>query len=272
MRFAVALIALAPCAAPAQSPQQPNLILSVGGGISTGADLWTLPRQMERVPPDTFDVFALGRRVRSGLTATVSATYHRSPHLGYVAEVGYFGLGTEASCGLVSGTYAPDTNRINQKACEGANGLHIPTNLIGFQGGLTYRAAPLWVVTPYLRATGGLAALGNSFVKTVVPVFAPGLCTGGTQVCNRSILEESSHQGTTWIATLAFGTAIRTGPGYQFRFEIRDFVTSLPIAADSTIPGSNPQPVAKVGTRIRHFIALTAGFDVILEHTRRRRY
>jgi hypothetical protein len=254
----------------AQSAEQPNLILSITGGLTTGGDLWTLPRQIENAPGGARDTLTLGRRLRPGIVAVLGATYFRSPHLGYVAEFGFFGVASEGRCTPV-GPYAPDPDNLNQKACTTTEGAHYPTSIIGFQAGLAYRVLARGPVSPYVRLTAGIGALGNSYVQTLATVVADACAPRA--VCTVGLLDEPRRRGATWVGTLAAGATWSVGTGYQARIEVRDFVAGVPIAADSTTPNSsNPFPVAKPGTRTRHILTLTAGFDLILERRHRRRY
>ena len=283
MTAVMAVLASGGAALHAQSPQQPTLILTINGGLTSGGDLWTLPRQLVPVigatdPNGQFDTLRLGRRLRPGIVASLVATLHRSRHVGYAFEVGYFGLDSEGRCEAIvpfhpdAGTPAPEMK--NQQACEAAQGNHFGTNVIGFQGGLVYRLTPPGPVSPYVRATGGLAALGSSYVQTITRVLAPqGCASTGSNTCNIALLVQQRRVSATWSGTLAAGLSWAFGPGYQLRLEARDFIVSLPIASDSTTPTTaNPDPVARVGSRTKHVLILTAGLDVILERRHRRRY
>jgi len=266
---ATLLLAAAPLAA--QSREQPNLILSITGGLTTGADLWTLPRQLE-VAGNSYDTLALGRRVSPGITAIFGGTYFASPHVGYTAEIGYLGLGSEGSCGVI-GAYTYDAEQVNQQACQNTQGAHEPTSMVAIQGGVTLRF-PLAFLVPYVRVTTGLGLPGNSFVETTANVVAPNFCSDtGSPVCEISLLNDPHRASATWVATLAIGNTVLMSPAYAFRFELRDFVTSLPVATGGNKPDSaHPEPTAQTSMRTRHFVALTAGFDVILERNHRRRY
>ncbi len=267
----------------AQTTQQPNLILTISGGLTSGGELWTLPSQLVPVigatdPNGQFDTLRLGRRLRPGVVASLVATLHRSRHFGYAVEVGYFGLDSEGRCEAIvpfhpdAGTPAPEMK--NQQACEAAQGHHFGTNVIAFQGGFVYRLTPAGPVSPYVRGTGGLAALGSSYVQTITRVLAPqGCAPTGSNTCNIALLVQPRRRSATWAGTLAAGLSWAIGTGYQLRLEARDFIVAVPIAADSTTPTTgSPDPVARVGTRTKHVLMLTAGLDVILERRHRRRY
>ncbi len=67
---------------------------------------------------------------------------------------------------------------------------------------------------------------------------------------------------------VAGGFTIRLGPGYQFRFELRDVVVPL----KRVIAPSDDFLQPPTNTKIFHHVALTFGLDVILERGRSRRY
>lgn len=270
--LAVAVLLAAAPALRAQSSGQPNLILSISGGVTGGGSLWEVPHQLAVAPNGAFDTLALGRRLRPGIVAAFDALYHPSPHLGYVVEIAFFGVGSEGRCAQVnpSRAWAPDADNKNQQACTRVQGAHVNTNVIGFQGGLVYRVAPTARFSPYVRATAGLGALGPSYVTTAAEILAAACDSFGT--CTYELLREPSRTSATWVATLAAGLTVASGPGYQFRFEARDLITALPIAADSVSPFTVGFPNAPVAMRTRHIFTLTAGLDVVLERRHRRRY
>lgn len=274
LRGVVAAIAAALSAAPsfAQTGDAPNFILSINGGVTTSGQLWSVPRQLVLASPPGggggYDTLRLGRALRPGIVGTVLATLHRSPHLGYVAEIGYFGIGSEGRCTMV-GPSNLDGEDKNGQACRAVEGASYRTSVVGFQGGLTYRLVPRGALSPYVRATAGLGAIGNSYVETSGVVAAPSTCG----ICNWQLLYESNRKVLTWVATLAAGLTWRAGDGYQVRLEARDLVVALPIVSDSTGQGApNPFPTARTGTLTRHVFVFTAGLDVVLERRHRRRY
>lgn len=274
LRAAVAAVAATIGAAPsfAQTPDAPNFILSINGGVTTSGQLWSVPRQLVLASAPGggggFDTVRLGRALRSGIVGTVLATLHRSPRLGYVAEIGYFGVASEGRCSM-AGPSNLDGEDKNEQACAAVQGASYRTSVVGFQAGLTYRIVPAAAVSPYVRATAGLGALGNSYIETSGVVIAPATCG----VCNWPLLYESKRKTLTWVATLAAGLTWRAGEGYQLRFEARDLIVALPNVPDSTGQGApNPFPTARTGTLTRHVFVFTAGLDVVLERRHRRRY
>ncbi len=267
----ILLTALVVAAAPlaAQTPADPNLVFSISAGLTRGGALWSLDRQQAPAPGGEVDTLALGRRLRPGLTATVGAAYYRSRHFGYTAEMGYFGVGSESRCTPVV-PYKPDAENLNQQACTRAQGGHVPTSAVGVLGGATIRFTPPMFAQPYVRAGFGLAIYGNSFVQTSGDVVGPS-CTSPDGVCRRFFLDESKRREMGWLAVLAAGASVPINRAYRAHIEVRDLVTALP-EVTGPAPLTSVRPVPPTTTRTRHVLVLTAGFDIVLERRRGRRY
>jgi hypothetical protein len=257
--------------ASAQSGDRPLLIISMTGGFLTGGALWTLDRQLASVGSGEIDSLALGRYFRTGYVIGVGATVFRSPHFGFAAEVAFLGLGTESRC-APRGPYAFDSQHINEQACLSAQGYRLPTNATAIQGGVAWRALPEARVQPYLRAIGGAALLGGSFVETRGLVSVPSVDTTRPPVVARSFLTESSRRELTWIATLSAGVMLELAPGYQLRFEARDILLGLP-EVTGPAPFGGALPVAPTGDRTVQLPAFAVSLDLVLEPLRHpRRY
>lgn len=257
--------------ASAQSGERPLLVISMTGGFLTGGALWNLDRQLAPVGSGEIDSLALGRYFRTGFVVGVGATLFRSPHFGLAAEVAFLGLATESRC-APRGPYAFDSQRINELACLSAQGYHLPTNATAIQAGVAWRALPGARVQPFVRAIGGAALLGGSFVETRGLVAVPTADTTRPPVVTRTFLTESSRRELTWIATLSVGVMLELPPGYQLRFEARDVLIGLPVV---TGPGpiTATLPVAPTADRTVHLPAFTVSLDLVLEPLRRpRRY
>jgi hypothetical protein len=267
---AAALAALA-SRAPAQAPDRPVLILSMGAGYVTGGSIWRLDRQYAYagVSSGALDSLTLSRRFRPGFTVGVGATLFRSPRFASTLEISFLGLTTESRCaslGPVASPYSFDSQHIIQQACEDIQGKSIPTSAAAFQLGGTWRIVTHGLVQPYVRLVGGVAILGGSFIETGGRVFLQ-----EEQARARVFLADQNRRETTLLATLAAGVTLETAPGYQLRFEVRDIMTRVPTV---TGPGDHTQidPFAQVGSRTVHLLALTVALDLVLERQRTRRY
>jgi hypothetical protein len=266
-------------AARAQTPDQPNLILTISGGWLTGGDLWSVGRQPAPVQTSagfTWDTLALARRMRPGFAATLTATYFRTPYLGWTAEVGFFGIGTEARCAPVV-PFKTDPDAKNTQACQYLQGENLRGSAAGFLGGVILRATR-GGPQPFVRVAAGPAILGSSFVEMAAPVLVQGI-DAATHLPTLSrgtlfLMTEKSRRSVSWMLSVGVGAMLPLGPGYQLRFEARDIIVPLPIATGAAPPdttGEHP-PYAPVGTRIMHVPTITVGLDVVLEKKRGRRY
>jgi hypothetical protein len=127
-------------------------------------------------------------------------------------------------------------------------------------------------VQPYLRAVGGGALLGGSFVQTRGLVAIPSADTTRPPVVSRIFLTEGSRRELTWIATLSAGVMMELSPGYTLRFEARDILIGLPVV---TGPGSvtTTLPIAPTADRTVQLPTFAVSVDLVLEPVRRpRRY
>jgi hypothetical protein len=275
----LALVVAGAAPARAQTPDQPNLIFTISGGWLTGGNLWKVGQQLAPVQTSTgftWDTLSLARLLRPGFAATLTATYFRSPHFGYVAEVGFFGIGTEARCTPV-GSYKTDPDNKNQQACEYLQGENIRGSSAGFLAGFIWRATT-GGPQPFLRVAAGPAILGSSYVEMAAPVVVQTVDTlTGLPIASRGtlfLMTEKTQRQLGWMVSLGAGAMLPLGPGYQLRFEVRDVIVPLPIAAGPAVPdiaGEHP-PFAPIGTRIMHVPTITIGLDVVLERKRGRRY
>ncbi len=260
----------------AQTADQPNLIFTISGGILTGGNLWSLPRQLvfaqQSASGNVWDTASLGRRLHTGFLGTLTASYFWTPHLGLNAEAGFFGLESESACAPVgSFTQTPANNNENAQACSRAQGENLPGDAAGFLAGLTYRVTTRGI-QPYVRAEAGAAFIGSSFVET----FGSAL-VNDTTVSTVYFLADENHKELTWMATLGAGITFPLSPGYQLRFEARDIIIALPRpsgpATDTgRIANVGALPDPPIGTRIMHVPSFTIGLDVVLEQRRGHRY
>jgi hypothetical protein len=266
-----ALCLSAAAAARAQTSGEPNLVFSIGLGLTTGRSLWTVPIQpLPVVGTSSFDTVALGRRLRPGITGTLGITLFRSPNLGYTLEIGYFGVESEARCDgpdVWKPTGSVPELELNRQACESAMGTHIATGAVGFLLGVTYRWRPAARVSPYARAGLGPALLGTaSFVTTEGMVSEDGI-----NLQRYVLLEERDAPEVTWMASVSGGLAYFLGPGYRVRMEVRDLITALSVATGPAGWTANPG-LAPTGSRVVHVPTITFGLDVVLERRHTRRY
>jgi hypothetical protein len=270
----LALLAAGAGSAAAQTPDEPNLIFSMSAGYITGGTLWTLRRQLalavSTINGNVWDSVSLGRQLSPGFAATLSATVFFTPHLGYTAEAGFFGIGSTSECAGL-GPFAPTADNSNQAACGLLNGENMRSDAVGILGGLMWRFRR-GGVQPYVRGSGGLAILGSSYVEEAATVFSP---TGNSSLVY--FLSDQNHKELTWMLSLGAGVMLPLGPGYQLRLEARDIIVPLPYptgpATDTaSIAGDQALPQPPVAFRTMHLPTITIGLDVVLERKRGHRY
>lgn len=268
-RAAAASLLLSCCAtalaAQAEPPYEPTLAFSINVGLTSHKDLWSLPRQPQPAPGNAFDTLSLGRVIRPGLVAGVSATYYTSPRFGWTAEVTYFGIASEQRCSGPA-AFVPDSLNLNQEACVRANGAHVNTSVVGFLLGATYRLIDGGRVQPFIRATAGPGIMGSSYVNTSGLVTAPSGCSGG---CVYALFEEQDPAQFTFVANVSAGLTFKMSEAYRLRFEMHDVITQVAIATGPHPPSTTVGPTSKV---VRHVPTLTFGLDLLLERRRGRRY
>ena len=251
--------------AAAQATRGPELIFTNGVGEASGGHLWTVDPQLADAVrgPDTV---ALSRRLlRPSLVAAFGAQLYLSPHFGYTLEATFLGLATESQCTAAS--FSLDAQHANQQACTVIQNQHIFTNAVALQGGLTARTTLGRGAQGYLRAVGGVALLGGSFVTTGGPILVSD--TTGSWISTRLFLSDQSARTLTWVATLGGGLTMALGPSYNVRVEMGEVFIALPVP---TGPADVASTVAPVRWRTFHLPSLTLGLDVLLERRSGRRY
>ena len=262
-------------AASAQSSSRPELIFTVAVGEASGGHLWTIDPQLADAVrgPDTI---ALGRRLlRPSLVAAFGAQMYLSPHIGYTLEATFLGLATESQCTALA-PFALDAQHANAQGCAAVENKHTYTNAVALQGGLTARATLGRGAQGYLRAVGGVALLGGSFVTTEGTILVSSAAdSSGTGLAIRSFLDEGKSHALTWVATVGGGLTMALGSSYNVRLELGEVFIALPVPDGPGAVTNDPHrllPVAPVRWRNFHLPSLTLGLDVLLERRTVRRY
>lgn len=256
----------APISIAAQSGAQPNLVLTVFGGAVGGHRLWTVEKQpycvlgAGGVCSTNQDTLRLSTTIGSSLVLGMAATYFPWPHLGLHAEVSYLGLPVDRSC--VGVFYNPDPENRNQQICDDIQAQASDGGAISIFTGVTLRAAPRGAFSPYARGNVGVVNLVRSTIAM------NGVFATGAGVQERQVIADPSPRSITPMFGAAAGFTSPLGPGYQFRLEVRDVITSLPRLTGPT----NALGIGPTAARYYHHFALTLAFDVVLERKRGRRY
>jgi len=263
--LALTCVLAAPVAA--QRGAQPNLVLTIFGGTVTGHSLWRIGKQpLTVLGTSQYDTLDLSRSVSSSLVLGAAATYFVSPHVGLHLEVSYLGLPVESQC--IGIYFHPDSSPTqdvhrNAQVCDDISAQAANGGAVTVFGGVTLRAAPRGALSPYARGNLGLVTLGHSTIE-----MAGAFADGSGNVFVRQVLADPNAHRTTLMFGAAAGFTTPLSAGYQFRFELRDVVTSL----DRLTGPANALGIGPVSARAYHHIALILGFDVVLEQKRGRRY
>ncbi|HEV8265098.1 MAG TPA: hypothetical protein VGQ06_09110 [Gemmatimonadales bacterium] len=258
-----ALICALSTPAAAQTGAQPNLVLTILGGAVTGHQLWAVAKQPLTVlgNPTTYDTLQLSRSVGSSLVLGAAATYFPATHIAIHAEVSYLGLPLDNRCSVV-GAYAPDTENKNEQICDDIDAQAVGGGAISVFTGVTIRAAPRGAFSPYVRGNIGLVNQARSTIEVV------GGFVDGTGFHERQVIADPKPRRNTAMFGVGAGFTSPLGPGYQFRFELRDVITQL----DRLTGPANAIGIGPTAGRHYHHFALTLGLDVVLERKRGRRY
>lgn len=265
--LAACLAGLASSAA-AQATRGPELVFTIGVGEASGGHLWTINPQLATAVrgPDTV---ALSRRLlRPSLVAAFGAQLYLSRHIGYTLEATFLGLATESHCTALA-PFSIDAQQANQQACTDIENKHTYTNAVALQGGLTARTTLGRGAEGYLRAVGGVALLGGSFVDTEGTILVSD--SNGPAISARQFLTEQSSRTLTWVATVGGGLTMALGSSYNVRLEMGEIFIALPVPAGPGDAINDPHrlsPVAPVRWRTIHLPSLTLGLDVLLERRR----
>jgi hypothetical protein len=258
--LALACALSAPAAA--QTASESNLVLTIFAGTVTGHPLWTVAKQPFTVLNTTiYDTLELSRSIGSSLVLGAAGTYFFSPHVGVHAELSYLGLPIDSHCrGLF---YNPDGENKNEQLCNDIEAQASEGGAIAIFGGITLRAASRRAFSPYLAGSLGIV----NHPRSTIGMDGSYVTAAGPQP-PRQVLADPNPRSTTVMLGAGIGFTSPLGPGYQFRLEIRDVVTSL----DRLVGPANGLGIGPKAARSYHHVALTLGLGIVLEKTRGRRY
>ena len=249
-----------------QTPGQPNLVLTIVGGVVTGHALWVIDKQpfclltSSGACSGNYDTLRLSRSIGSSLALGAAATYFPWPHVGLHAEISYLGLPIDDGC--VGLFYYPDPDNKHKQICDNLSGQAGAGGAISVFAGVTLRAATRRAFSPYVRGSVGMVNLSRSTVEVV------GDYVDGAGAQARQVIRDQTPRHLAPMFGAAAGFTSPLGPGYQFRLEVRDVVTSL----ERVTGPADGLTIAPVSARYYHHVALILGLDVVLERKRGRRY
>jgi len=254
--------------AAAQTGSESNLVLTIFGGTVTGHSLWTVGKQTLTVlgNPTKYDTLDVSRSITSSLVLGAAATYFFSPHVGVHLEMSYLGLPIESRCTGVF--FHPDSSAFadlhrNEQVCSDIQAQQADGGAIAIFGGVTVRAASRRTLSPYVRGNFGIVNESRSTIDV-----AGAFIDSDGLLKVRQVIADQNPRHTSVMFGAAVGLTSPLGPGYQFRFELRDAIVSL----DRLAGPANSLGVGPITSKAYHHISLTLGLDVVLERKRGRRY
>lgn len=234
---------------------QTRLSVGLAIGASTGTNIWAVSGQpvVHRSVTDSLD---MGRRLNGSITAALMVVYFPTGHWGFSGEIG-----------LVSGRFDSRCSTTNQspsvpnaEVCSSINASVAHSKSVAFTGGVIYRPWSRASVSPFLSARGGLLIGSKSSIETT-----------GTREGSLVVLYlDPRPGGLTPLAMLGAGVTASAGPGYQFRWEVRDIL--MGIEEVTGVTDGRPQREPEHHLRYRHRWTFLFGFEVVLERSRGHRY
>ena len=254
-----------------QTRGEPNLILTIYGGASSGHALWDIPRQTllyHNSSSNTPDTVALSRRINSSISAGVIATLFQSAHFGTSLEIAFRTLSFDDSCRPVAPFQvqgrADTLMHQNEVLCNNINASANSGSVLSFVLGGTLRVPTRGSLSPYFR---GAVAVSNTTISTVAVAEVQPADTTGFPVARAVIVDESPRRYSLGLQVGA-GLTTALGPGYRFRLEVRDEMISF----ERNDTAVNAIGIGDRSSKFFHHVGLVIGLDVILEQKRVRRY
>jgi hypothetical protein len=251
--------------AAAQRRSEPQLLLTIMGGATTGSTLYSTIHQplLLLEDPTARDTIRLARELTTSILLGASATYFPSPDLGLTAEISFLGFGRDDTCDMVYVSPTDARAGWNEQVCRNISATTGAASTITFGVGATYRLFPRGGVKPYLLAHAGLTTRSASTVE-VSGTFIDG--SGITR--DRLIIEDPGFSSVDPSAVFGLGVMMPFAAGYQARLEFRDrlmFVDRVTGPADAL--GRAPTESTLINS-----LGLAIMLDIVLEQRRGRRY
>ena len=273
MRSVWSVLALATLTttAAAQTGSQPQLVLSIIGGVTTSGNLWSIDRQplcvlLGMSCSGAYDTLRVTRDLTPGFVVGVMGTMFRGPHVGLTVEILYIGLPLDDTCTRIDSVPDPAADPVygsrNGQMCVNITRASLSTSVLSVLGGVVVRAAPRGAFSPYVRAGVGVTSYSSSTTELNGDFVENG------QLESRAIVIDQHPKNVGLSAQVAAGFTEKLGPGYQFRFEVQDALIPL-----QRLTGpANGLAIAPTTTNVFHRVSLRLGLDVVLEQKRGRRY
>ena len=262
---ALALASTAGVGARAQERPEPQLLLTIFGGASGGATLFSGLRQPFTLieDPAATDTLLLGRRLSPAILFGASTTYFPTPHFGLSGEIAFLGLGRDDTCSMAYTDPTPASAGFNTQMCDDIASQGGSASTIAFYVGALYRIAPRGGIKPYLRVQGGIATRNSSTVE-LTGRFVDEL----GMLRNRLVIDDPDPSSLDPSASFGLGFMLAFAAGYQARLEFRDHL----LFANQVTGPANDFGQAPTERTLIHSPGLVLMLDIVLEQKRGRRY
>ena len=234
---------------------QTRLSVGLSIGASTGTAAWSVSGQ-PLVHNGITDSLSLGRRLDGSINAALMVAYFPARHWGFSGEIALIGGRYKSRCSVttVAGSIP------NAEVCASIDHSVTQSNSVALDGGVLYRPWSRSQLSPYFSARGGLLVGSKSSIET-----------SGTRGGSLVVLYHDPSPGrVTPLAMLGVGMTTSAGPGYQFRWEVRDII--MGIEEVTGVTDGRPQREPEHRRRFRQRWTFLFGFEVVLERSRGHRY
>jgi hypothetical protein len=234
---------------------QARLSVGLAVGASSGASAWHVSGQPIAANPTLIDTVSLSRRLDGSISAALTLTYFPHPHWGVSGEVALIGGRYNTRC-----VVATNGSPTNTQVCNSINQSAKKSSIAALDVGGVYRPLSRSSISPYLSARIGLLVGSLNSVETV-----------GTVGGSLYILYHDDHPSGARVGSmLGAGVTAPAGPGYQFRWEVRDVIMGVDEVTGVT--DGRPQGAPAHDVRYYHRFTFLFGFEVVLDRSRGHRY
>jgi hypothetical protein len=244
----------------AQTNDEARLTLGMAAGYIGSHVLWTVPNQPILSSFDPPSIFRITRSTHSDITIGASGVYYPSPHVGYIGEFTYVGLGNSDGCQIAE----DGGDALLRAVCDALNGRTGSASIVTVNGGVMLRPFSRSFVQPYLKVVGGLAFTPSS---TIAVQSVYGYIADTALVV--TVYDDQSWKPIRPTATLGFGISTAPSSGYQLHVEARETWLGL---GEVTGPTSRQGFIPDHRTVYKGYFSFLVGFDIVLAKRRGRRY
>jgi hypothetical protein len=199
---------------------------------------------------------ALGRNLDGAVAGALTVSYFPATHLGITGEISLLGGTYRATCRIIN----PDATIQNAQVCGSFQQSSQSSRNVALTAGLIYRVMAHRRLSPYASARLGLL-LGSKSTVTL----------NGERVGSLvRFYHDPSDGRVVPVGMIGAGITASAGPGYQFRWEVRNVVMGLEAVNGTTSGSPNQEP--EHHRRYYQRWTFLLGFEIVLDRVRGHRY